>query len=766
MISSIRLKNWRTHKDTSMEFGHGINLLIGVMGSGKSSVMDAISFALFGTFPALKRGTLKIESLIMNRPSQESSGEVRLTLEIDGDRYEITRTIQKRGSSATLVKNGDIFQTQPERVTEEVSRLLKVDYDVFSRAIYSEQNGLLYFLDITKSERKRQIDNMLGLDQFAMAEERVTTVINSIRSMLKDEEHILANIDIESMNASTNKSKDELAEEIGILEKARAELELRTKDLDSAKEKLGATKAEYNRRVEIAAELERTKSRKEVIEKELKGMGAPNKDEDKVGEMLLSASAEEEAASGAHEVRLATEKEIVGRIAGFRADLSHAEKSFEEKKKILAELGDSDPDRLKLECEALDTRIDALSKEHILLERKVTETGEWINELRKHISVCPVCEREIDAQLKETLLKGKDQVISETLSEARILESEIKKLRTERSARYEMYNNCISLGKRLAQYAQVEQHIEGLKAMVAKSEKELEDNSSSKTVAELALRKARERLETLRSAKERAERRGRMSAELAETAIGLNSLEKALASAKVGIEELNSAQDKYAAESKEAGIARTKMENSAALVMKLGDEVRKRERELAQLSSVKDRIRKRSYYLENLVKFKKGLGSASGNLRSELILSINEMMSRLWDDLYPYGDYRSIRINAENDDYSLEAGIDAGGETNWVPIGSVASGGEKSVACLAMRITMGMVIVPNLRWAILDEPTHNIDSNGIYRLVSVFGDSLPKILDQVFIITHDEKLKQINNAKVYLLERDKVNGSATTVSCV
>ena len=43
----------------------------------------------------------------------------------------------------------------------------------------------------------------------------------------------------------------------------------------------------------------------------------------------------------------------------------------------------------------------------------------------------------------------------------------------------------------------------------------------------------------------------------------------------------------------------------------------------------------------------------------------------------------------------------------------MASGGERSIACLAMRIAMAMVIVPNLRWLILDEPTHNIDEQGI-----------------------------------------------------
>ncbi len=766
MISSIRLKNWRTHKDTSMEFGKGINLIVGVMGSGKSSVMDAISFALFGTFPALKRGDMKTESLIMNRPLQESAGEVRLTLELEGDHYEIIRTVQKRGSSATLMKNGNVFQTQPERVTEEVASLLKVDYDVFSRAVYSEQNGLLYFLDITKSERKKQIDGMLGLDQFAKAEERLTTVINSIRSMLKDEEHILANIDTESMKVGIGKVRADFEKEEKDLEKVKAELESRTKGMISAKAKLESTKTEYNRRVTISEEIERAKARRETIEKEIKEIGSPSKDEEKIDEMLRAASEEERAARSVYEKKLELERDLVSRLAGHKSDMTHAERSLEEKKKLSDELGNSDPDKLKSEGEALDAELDKLSKEHVLLEGKLSETREWTIELRKHISVCPVCEREIDAQLKETLLKGKDQLISEALSAAERLKSRIEMLKVKRSAKYEAYNNCVSLRKRLQTYEKAEQQMEELRAKVIKTDEELGKANASKIIADSSLKKARELLEKLRSTKEKAELRNRLLADLENTTRKLVSAENAIESAKADIDELNSAQEAYAIESKEAGIARAKMESSAAMVLKLSEEVKMREAELERLSSVKERIRKRSYYLENLVKFKKALSSASGNLRSELIHSINEMMARLWDDLYPYGDYKSIRINAQNDDYLLEAGIDGGNGTDWVPIGSVASGGEKSVACLAMRITMGMVIVPNLRWAILDEPTHNIDSNGIYRLVSVFGESLPKILEQVFIITHDDKLKQIDNAKVYLLERDKEGGSATRVSCV
>jgi DNA repair exonuclease SbcCD ATPase subunit len=59
-IKRVTLQNWRSHKDTKLDFSKGTNMLVGIMGSGKSSVLEAICFALYGTFPALARKRVKL----------------------------------------------------------------------------------------------------------------------------------------------------------------------------------------------------------------------------------------------------------------------------------------------------------------------------------------------------------------------------------------------------------------------------------------------------------------------------------------------------------------------------------------------------------------------------------------------------------------------------------------------------------------------------------------------------------------------------------
>src|SRR3990172_9727295 len=95
MITKVRLKNWRSHLDSTMEFTPGTNALIGIMGSGKSSIMEAICFALLGTFPGLQAKKLKLDDVIMKKPSEKTDAEVEVDVRIGGTTFSIRRTIER-----------------------------------------------------------------------------------------------------------------------------------------------------------------------------------------------------------------------------------------------------------------------------------------------------------------------------------------------------------------------------------------------------------------------------------------------------------------------------------------------------------------------------------------------------------------------------------------------------------------------------------------------------------------------------------------------
>ncbi len=122
MLIELNLINWKTHENSKFSFMKGVNLLVGIMGSGKSSVTDGISYALFGTFPDLNRRKVKLTDLIMkNNSGQKTSCSVELLFSVDNDLYRVVRKINEiGGTEAVLEKNRSVIQEQTTKVNEEI----------------------------------------------------------------------------------------------------------------------------------------------------------------------------------------------------------------------------------------------------------------------------------------------------------------------------------------------------------------------------------------------------------------------------------------------------------------------------------------------------------------------------------------------------------------------------------------------------------------------------------------------------------------------
>jgi DNA repair exonuclease SbcCD ATPase subunit len=103
------------------------------------------------------------------------------------------------------------------------------------------------------------------------------------------------------------------------------------------------------------------------------------------------------------------------------------------------------------------------------------------------------------------------------------------------------------------------------------------------------------------------------------------------------------------------------------------------------------------------------------------------------------------------------------GSEGWISVDGIASGGERSMACLALRIAFSLSFIPNLCWLILDEPTHNLDSNAISQFIDVLREKMPAFAEQVFLITHDERISEGVQGVLYKLDRNKNEDGATQV---
>jgi DNA repair protein SbcC/Rad50 len=765
MIESIELTNWKTHRHTTMRFQRGVNVLIGVMGAGKSSVMDAMSFALFGTFPALKSKAVSTKELISSRPRAEDNAEVKLTFTMGADRYTVYRKLSKKDSTfARLEKGGSYLQTQAERVNEEVSALLKIDYDTFSRAIYAEQNRLDYFLELAKGDRKRQIDQMLGLDNFSRAEENSTSLINNLRNRVKEDEASLSQLDVKQYKAELEKlgiEREKLLEE---QQKLATEVVRFREELKQVESSLSASKKEQEKRNALAKDIEVTNGRISTLKAEITKVGELKESLSQLEATITSRKAHHEKLEKEVKELKAKEAASLKRLADAEAEVRTAETKIRELEKIKSSLDASPLSKTEQELAKLQEELESCAKEAAVSESRITEAKKALAELEKHLAKCPICERDLGKELRDRLVQEKKDLLLKTEENLKGSKAQTSALRESVKKAREKHEKALADSKRIEEYRALSEAIPKSRENASTERKLHGDVSAAYEKAYAQLQPLAKELSGLAIMLDAAKRSERYSKEVSQLQDSVTQKSAELREIKVDDKKVESLQESLVRSSKSLSEAESKTESNSRYLKSLDSQVSEKAKGMGRIVQLEERVERMRGMVSSMNRFKSALVETESSLRNRLVGSINALMQEVWLQIYPYGDYPAIRLNASQDDYLLEASTGAGpdGTAAWVDINGIASGGEKSIACLAMRISMSMVIVPNLRWLILDEPTHNIDENGIGKLVQILGESLPRIVDQVFIITHDTALKNIGGARVYQLGRDKAKNEPTS----
>lgn len=174
----------------------------GPTGAGKSSLLDAMILALYGSVPRMGRQNLS--ELISHGRSTLS---VAFDFEVRGTRWRVARTLNaKRGSQAILSElvagEGDSGSTWIEKTrssgVQEVERavkaLLGIDVAAFQQAVILPQGKFQEFLHATPGDRRKILSELLGFQiyaamraQAAEAATRLTAEVEVIARQLSGE---------------------------------------------------------------------------------------------------------------------------------------------------------------------------------------------------------------------------------------------------------------------------------------------------------------------------------------------------------------------------------------------------------------------------------------------------------------------------------------------------------------------------------------------------------------------------------------------------
>lgn len=162
IIDYIQLENFLSHNDSRIAFENGINVIYGKNGAGKSSIIDAIRFALFGE----KRGN-SIAELIRNGARECS---VTIGFRLNERYYEVFRS-QKLGKSGNIsdrkswIKvDGMIAAETAEGVIKEIQSGLRIDKDIFLNSVFVRQGEMDALISEVQSKREELFSRIIGIN--------------------------------------------------------------------------------------------------------------------------------------------------------------------------------------------------------------------------------------------------------------------------------------------------------------------------------------------------------------------------------------------------------------------------------------------------------------------------------------------------------------------------------------------------------------------------------------------------------------------------
>ena len=232
ILKKLKLENIRSYENQEIQFPQGSILLSGDIGSGKTSVLLAIEFALFGLQPS-QRG----HSLLRNGKKE---ARVVLELELDGKNVVIERTLKK--SSKTISQDYSSISIDNEKteasVTEiknKVLQLLNYPFEfakktnlLYKFTVYTPQEEMKQIILESADTRLNTLRHVFGIDKYKRIEENIKIFTTKLREEIRNKEGQLADIEqiktnLQEKTTRLQELKSNLEKENKTLEEKRAE---------------------------------------------------------------------------------------------------------------------------------------------------------------------------------------------------------------------------------------------------------------------------------------------------------------------------------------------------------------------------------------------------------------------------------------------------------------------------------------------------------------------------------------------------------------
>lgn len=251
IFTNLKLKNFKSYLNTDINLGSGITIIVGENGAGKSTILEAISFALFK-----QHTSRKIDDLIRINKNKQANQTMAVQLEFisNGITYRVSREKTKSSSKAHLYQkvnnpNTNDFTFSPlctgdKEVSNEIKNILQMDGDLFLNAIYVRQGEIADLVAKTPSEKKQLIGRLLGIESLEKAWRNILPLINlykekkaELKGQLSSDEGLKNKFNIKKAELENLRDKaNNLTSKLQMVNNEKEEMAKYKQDLENSRE--------------------------------------------------------------------------------------------------------------------------------------------------------------------------------------------------------------------------------------------------------------------------------------------------------------------------------------------------------------------------------------------------------------------------------------------------------------------------------------------------------------------------------------------------
>lgn len=786
-LRSISLENYRRFKSAEMEFPDGIVGIIGNNGTGKSTLMEAIAWALFGT-DASRTSKDQIKSIFARR---SDPCRVILDFEMNGDNYQVVREL--KGASHTMDASVFVNKKPAARgnnpVNDLIETILDMDYQAFMTSFYAKQRELNALSDYQPYKRKELLARMLGIEnvdaglKYLRADKRELELkLEFNRTHLKDRNEL-------------DLQKKEKSESHSVLEKkvslTQEELESATSDFKKTEELWVSLKAKYEESVRLDQQKQIMQAERRSLEEQLKTQDKERTNLEiyeselkKIKTLLTPYEEIKKRLSVLDEQRIRDEhrkitqnqiKEIEVSLSSDRKRIEFLNKELETKAKVESNLKELKEKLVLLEKELEEERSLYTNLESSLRSLK-DEKGrlqtqmEQIEKLGPD-SVCDRCLRPMGSdyqKIRQNLtgelnqLEEKVQTLSQKKEKVKEEGKELKNRKTEwETSRDQLQKSVEELSRWEGERGNLENNLREKEKNLTRLKDVL------KSLGEVEYDPAMH--QKLKTEFENLEKLKQKSSEISSEVKRLPLLKQRLKELQVkdqnlkldeekidkAILSLGFSEEKYRTIEKELEEKREKVHVVELAIKDVGYQAEMLEKEIGQIEleiknagELSQKIKtweEKQRYLEKLdLLFSDFKVSLIGRIRPALERYTKELFLELCENRY-----ENLELDEDYEIYIYDQG-------EKFPL-SRYSGGENDLANLCLRIAISLLISESSQadfsFIILDEIFGSQDTLRKENILAALAQ-LKNRFRQIFLITHIDDIKDSVENLVYITEND------------